>query len=188
VTPRRITAVAAALTFALGLGACTSEVGGQANPSATGAATTTPGATSSTVDPDSPFAGVKPCTVVDQALSGQGFPAAVPTVAYSKEGCAASKPTSGDTPGVDVALALQPGLKYKDNVGNPSQASEGTVNGRPAVEEREPLGSPGQCAVRLPVRDSRALVVVTSGSDTPNSCKLVEGFAEKIEPLLPKNN
>jgi hypothetical protein len=90
---------------------------------------------------------------------------------------------------VDVTLSLQPGRGYKENVGNPSQASDGKVNGRPAVEEREPEHSAGQCGIWLEVKpSSRALVLVTSGSDTANACKLVEGFAEKIEPLLPKNN
>ncbi len=90
---------------------------------------------------------------------------------------------------VDVALSLQPNRGYRDNVGNPSQASEGQVHGRAAVEEREPQQSPGQCGIWLEVKPaSRALVLVTSGSDTANSCKLVEGFTEKIEPLLPKTN
>jgi hypothetical protein len=126
---------------------------------------------------------------LDQALASDGFPAAIPTVADAKESCAANKPRAGDVSPVDVALSLQPGRGYKNNVSNPSQASDGKVNERAAVEVREPRQSPGQCGIWLEVKPaSRAFVLVTSGSDTANACKLVEGFAEKIEPLLPKNN
>ncbi|MEU0788887.1 DUF3558 family protein [Amycolatopsis sp. NPDC005961] len=170
------------------LAACTSQVGGQANPSSTVGGTDTSGTPAPSGDPDNPFASMNPCSLLDQALAGQGFPAAVPTVADAKESCAANKPRAGDVSPVDLALSLQPGRGYKNNVGNPSQASEGTVHDRAAVEEREPQHSPGQCGIWLEVKPaSRALVLVTSGSDTANACKLVEGFAEKIEPLLPKN-
>ena len=89
---------------------------------------------------------------------------------------------------MDVVLSLQAGQNYRDNVGNPSQASEGKVNGRPAVEEREPEHSSGQCGVWLEVKpSSRALVLVSSGSDTATACTQVEDIAAKVEPLLPKN-
>ncbi|WP_328448286.1 DUF3558 family protein [Amycolatopsis sp. NBC_00438] len=184
---QRIPAVLAAVAgTALVLAACTSQVGGQANPSSAAGSTSAPDTTAPSGDS---FASLKPCSLLDQGLSGQGFPAAVPTVADAKESCAANKPTAGDVRAVDVALSLQPGRGYKNNISNPSQASDGTVNGRAAVEVREPQQSPGQCGVWLDVKpDSRAFVLVTSGSDTANACKLVEGFAEKIEPLLPKTN
>ncbi len=189
-TSHRITAIlTVAVCAALALAACTSQVGGQANPSSTAAGTDPSSAATSAGDPDDPFASMKPCSLLDQALAGQGFPAAVPTVADAKESCAATKPRAGDVSPIDLALSLQPGRGYKNNVSNPSQASEGTVHERAAVEVREPQQSPGQCGIWLDVKpQSRALVLVTSGSDTANACKLVEGFAEKIEPLLPKTN
>ncbi len=83
---------------------------------------------------------------------------------------------------------MNPGRGYKENVGNPSQASEGKVNGRPAVMEREPENSPGQCDVWLEVKpNSRAFVLLASGSDTAKACELVKDVAAKVEPLLPKN-
>ncbi|MEA5358984.1 DUF3558 family protein [Amycolatopsis sp., V23-08] len=187
-TVRRPSVAIAALILALGLTACTSQVGGQANPSQSGSGTSTPTSASATDDPGNPFAGLSPCTVLDQVLTGQGFPKAAPTIADAKETCGASKDTSGNTPGVTVGLSLQAGGNYKDNVTNPQQASDGNVNGRPAVEEREPQHSPGQCAVRFQVKqDSRALLVISSGSDTATACKQAEEIAAKVEPLLPKN-
>jgi hypothetical protein len=186
VIARRVPVAFAALALTLSLTACTSQVGGQANPSSSPAGTTAPG--TATANPDDPFAGLSSCTILDQVLAGQGFPQATPTLASSKVTCGATKPTSGNTPGVDVSLSLQPGRGYKENVGNPSQASEGNVNGRPAVEEREPEHSSGQCGVWMEVKqNSRALVLVSSSSDTPTACKKVEEVAAKIEPLLPKN-
>lgn len=184
-TARRVLAMTAAL--ALGLTACTSQVGGQATPSSQ-AEPTAPAGSSSPADPNNPFAGLSPCTVLDQALAGQDFPQAQPMVADKKNSCRSSKPTSGDVPGVDVGLSFQASRGYKENVGNPSQASEGNVNGRAAVEEREPLDAKGQCNVWLEVKpDSRAFVLLTSGSDTAKACQLVEGITAKIEPLLPKS-
>lgn len=189
-TSQRIAAVLTTLACAtLALTACTSQVGGQANPSSATAGSDSPTTSAPSGDPDNPFASLNPCTLLDQALAGQGFPAAERTIADAKETCAANKPRSGDVNPVDVALSLQPGRGYRNNVGNPSQASEGKVHERAAVEEREPQHSPGQCGIWLEVKPmSRAYVLVTSGSDTANSCKLVEGFAEKIEPLLPKTD
>ncbi|SFW61857.1 Protein of unknown function [Amycolatopsis australiensis] len=128
------------------------------------------------------------CAILDQALVGQGYPKAEPLVANPKQGCRTTKPASGDTPGVDVGLSLNPGRGYKENVGNPNQASEGNVNGRPAVLEREPENSPGQCDVWLEVKpNSRAFVLLASGSDTARACQMVQEIAAKVEPLLPKN-
>ncbi|WP_410595166.1 DUF3558 family protein [Amycolatopsis sp. lyj-23] len=185
-TIRRVV-LAATSALVLCLAACTSQVGGQATPDPQ-SGSTPPVTTSATADPGNPFAGLSPCTVLDQALAGQGFPKAQPMVADTKNSCRSSKPTSGDTPGVDVGLSFQAGQGYKDNVGNPSQASEGQVNGRPAVEEREPLNAKGQCDVWLEVKPkSRAFVLLASGSDTARACQLVGDVAAKVEPLLPKN-
>lgn len=181
---RRVSVAFAALALGFGLTACTSTVGGQANPSSTDS---TP-STSTAADPANPFAGVDACTILDQALAGQGFPPGVPAVAAAEHSCRTSKPTSGDTPGIDLGLVLQAGGNYRDNVNNPDKASDGKVNGRPAIEEQEPLRAKGQCAIRFQVRDSRALFSLTFGSDTAAACKKIEELAPKVEPLLPKNN
>ena len=186
-TKRRVPVAFAAVILTVGLSSCTSQVGGQANPSSAAESATAP--SSSTASADSPFTGFNQCTILDQALAGEGFPPAAPALVRSKETCDTQKPTSGNTPGLTVGLSLQAGQNYKDNVGNPSQASEGKVNGRPAVEEREPQNSSGQCGVWMEVKpNSRALVLVSSGSDTPTACQKVEDVAAKIEPMLPKNN
>ncbi|MCR6484273.1 DUF3558 family protein [Amycolatopsis sp. OK19-0408] len=182
-TARRAPVALATLALGFCLTACTSTVGGQANPSSTGS---TP--TSTTADPADPFAGLSACTILDQALAGQGFPQAVPGVAAPEHSCRTSKPTSGDTPGIDLGLVLQAGGNYRDNVNNPDKASDGKVNGRPAIEEQEPLRAKGQCAIRFQVRNSRALFSLTYGSDTATACKKIEELAPKVEPLLPKNN
>ncbi|WP_410636967.1 DUF3558 family protein [Amycolatopsis sp. lyj-346] len=185
-TARRAAVVTVALT--LTLTACTSQVGGQATPSSQAPGSTAPSTDSATTDPDNPFSGVSSCSILNQALAGQGYPKAEPLVANPKQGCRTTKPASGNTPGVDVGLSLNPGRGYKENVGNPSQASEGNVNGRPAVMEREPLNAKGQCDVWLEVKpNSRAFVLLASGSDTARACQLVEDVAAKVEPLLPKN-
>jgi hypothetical protein len=182
----RAVVMSAALAFALT--ACTSQVGGQATPSSPATGSAAPSTGGATADPGDPFSGVSSCSILDQALAGQGYPKAEPLVANPKQGCRTTKPASGDTPGVDVGLSLNPGRGYKENVGNPSQASEGQVNGRPAVLEREPENSPGQCDVWLEVKpNSRAFVLLASGSDTTKACQLVEDVAAKVEPLLPKN-
>lgn len=188
-TARRVSISLAILAFAFSLTACTDQVGGRATPSSSPTSASAPTTGSGNVDPDNPFAGLNPCTILDQALAGLDFPKAVPTVADAKESCRASKPSTASSQGADVAVSLQPGLGYRDNVGNPSQASEGNVNGRPAIEEREPLNVTGQCGVWLEVKpSSRAQVLVASGGDTQASCKLVEEVAPKVETQLPKTN
>ena len=183
---RRAAVTFAALAFALT--ACTNQVGGQATPSPQATGSTGPGTGSASADPNNPFSGMSSCSILDQALAGQGYPKAEPLVANPKQACRATKPTSGNTPGVDVGLSLNPGRGYKENVGNPSQASEGKVNGRPAVLEREPENSAGQCNVWLEVKpNSRAFVLLASGTDTAKACQMVEDIAAKVEPLLPKN-
>ncbi len=87
-----------------------------------------------------------------------------------------------------MGLFLQAGGNYRDNVNNPAQASDGKVNGRPAIEEQEPLHVTGQCAIRFQVQSSRALMSVSFGSDTTGACERARDIAAKVEPLLPKNN
>jgi hypothetical protein len=126
------------------------------------------------------------CALVDRLLAGKGFPKATPTIADSKRSCAAQKPSVGTVRGTDAGISLQSGQLYTDNINNPSTARRGNVNGRPSIEQPEPLGSPGQCQVGMAVAStSRALVLVTGGSDTAASCQTAEDLATKLEPLLP---
>lgn len=130
---------------------------------------------------------MSPCKTLDQALVGAGFPLATPSIA-DERACSAQKIDASTGKGVDVGLDLQDGQKIDENITDPSKASTGTVNKRAAIEQREPQGSPGQCAIHIEVKpSSRAIVLVTAGSDTENACKIAEDYAAKVEPLLPKN-
>ncbi|WP_409466848.1 hypothetical protein [Amycolatopsis sp. GA6-003] len=165
------------------LTACDNSVDGTAAPGQT--ASSTPSASSPSSG--NPFAARNQCTLLDQLLAGQGYPKAIPSVADSKRSCAAQKHGDGLDSTV-VGLTLQDGQRYTDNVVNPSKARTGKINGtRPALEEREPLGSSGQCMLKLAVPpNSRAIVDVTSGTDTDAACKTAQSLAEKLDPLLPK--
>ncbi|MGW7531971.1 hypothetical protein [Amycolatopsis sp. NPDC054798] len=145
--------------------------------------TTAPPAPSS---PGNPFAARNQCALLDQILTGRGYPKAIPSVADSKRSCVTQKPGDGPDAGV-VGLTLQDGQRYTDNIANPSKAHSGNVNGRPLIEEREPLGSSGSCVIKLAVATtSRAILDVTNGSDTDVACKAAESLATKLDPLLPK--
>lgn len=168
------------------LSACDSKVGGTPQaaetPSSSSAATTKPsGATS-----DNPFGDMKACPTLDQALSGQGYPAAVPTTADAKRSCTTQKKTGDET--IGVTLSLHAGQTINENIADPSKASTGTVNDRPAIQEREPIGAKGQCAIAMEVKPkSRALVAATlSYGTTDQACADVNDLATKVEPLLPK--
>jgi hypothetical protein len=133
-----------------------------------------------------PFDGVNPRAALDQALNGEGFPAATPPVADAQHSCRSQKLIPGNPTAVDVALSLQAGQRYDENADNPTQVRPGHVQKRAAIEVPTPLGSAGQCEVHIEVKpSSRALLIVGSGSDTANACKLPGKYADKIGPLLP---
>ncbi|GAA1023168.1 MULTISPECIES: hypothetical protein [Amycolatopsis] len=169
---------------AIALTACDNSVGGTAAPGQTASAAPSAPPPSSA----NPFSARNQCALLDQLLAGQGYPKAIPSVADSKRSCAAQKPGDGLDATV-VGLTLQDGQRYTDNVANPSKTRTGKVNGtRPVLEEREPLGSSGQCMLKLAVEpNSRAIIDVTSGTDTDAACKTAEGLADKLDPLLPKS-
>ncbi|WP_103336454.1 DUF3558 family protein [Amycolatopsis sp. CA-126428] len=181
----RAATVLALATLALALSACDSKVGGTpqaAGTSSSSAPTTKPsGATG-----DNPFGDMKPCTTLDQALNGQGYPASVPTTADAARSCTTEKKTGDDS--IRVSLSLHAGQTINENIADPSKASTGTVNDRPAVQEREPIGAKGQCSVGMEVKPkSRALVAVTLGvGTTDQACTDVNDISTKVEPLLPK--
>ena len=177
--PKRLKVLAAAALAGAALTACTSNVGGTAQASS---ASATPSA-----DASSPLKNLPPCTTLDQVVSGQGFAAAVPTVADAQHSCRVHKDTQGSTAGVDISLSLQDGRSYKDNIQNPSQASAGTVGPRAAIEEAEPIGAKGDCDIAIEVKPNSRAIIGVSSEDTDQACKLAESLADKLEPLLPKN-
>jgi hypothetical protein len=129
---------------------------------------------------------MKPCATLDQALSGQGYPPSIPTTADSARTCTTKKKVGDDS--IRVGLSLHAGQTINENIADPSKASTGTVNDRAAVQERDPIGAKGQCAIGMEVKpNSRALVDVTLGvGTTDQACTDVNDVATKVEPLLPK--
>jgi hypothetical protein len=175
----------ALLILPLVLSACDNKVSG------TPQAADTPTSSASTTDPsgataDNPFGDMKPCTSLDALLRDQGYPAAVPTAADSARTCTAVKKVGDDS--IRVSLSLHAGQTINENIADPGKASTGTVNDRPAVQEREPIGAKGQCAVSMEVKPkSRAIVAVTLGvGTTDQACADVNDLATKFEPMLPK--
>jgi hypothetical protein len=130
---------------------------------------------------------MKACPTLDKALSGQGYSVAVPTTADAARTCGAEKKTGDDS--ILVSLSLHAGQTINENIADPSKASTGTVNDRPAVQQREPIGAKGQCAIAMEVKPkSRASVSVTlTLGTTDQACADVNDIATKIEPLLPKS-
>lgn len=179
-TSRRRTVLASLATLSL-LTACSSTVGG--NPSAVSsppASSSSP--TSSTAGSD-PFASLSPCTLLDEALKDEGYPPATPNSADPKHACSFNKPPYGS-----VGLVLQAGRSYDQDIGNPSGAQTGDVNGRPAIQIPENIGAKGNCDIHLKVgTTSRAIVVITLVSrNTDEACTYANQVTTKIEPLLPK--
>jgi hypothetical protein len=166
------------------ISACSSTVGGEATPNPTTGGSVGSTAPSTSASTANPFEGMKPCALLDQVLAGQGYPAAHPSTADAKQSCASDKP--GDS---TVGLALQNGQLFDQNISNPGKAVTGSVNDRPAVQEREPIGAAGQCSVTMEVKPgSRALVSLSGGKTTDEACDRINAIATKLEPLLPKNN
>ncbi|WP_406640683.1 hypothetical protein [Amycolatopsis sp. WGS_07] len=133
-----------------------------------------------------PFSNRNQCALLDQILSGQGFPKATPSIAQGRKACAADK-ASGGINATAVALGLQEGQRYTDGIGSPDKVRSGKINGRPFIEEPAPLGSSGQCSIFMSVESgSRAIIIVTGGNDTAASCSTAEDLAKKLDPLLPK--
>jgi hypothetical protein len=178
-TSRRRTVLASLATLSL-LTACSSPVGG--NPSAASSPPASSSSSTSSSAGSDPFANLSPCTLLDQALKDEGYPAAAPNSGDPRHACEVSKPVYGG-----VGLQLQAGRNYED-IGDPSKGRTGDVNGRSAVQVKERLGSKGDCEIFLDVRpNSRAIVLVTLvNRNTDEACTYAGQEATKIEPLLPK--
>ncbi|SDY15866.1 Protein of unknown function [Amycolatopsis xylanica] len=131
------------------------------------------------------FGDLKSCDLLNEALAGQSFPAGEPDRAGGPNSCAAQKAGYGT-----AGLALHSGLGLKDFTSDPSKIHDGDVNGRPAAQLRDIVGSKGGCAVAVAVGDkNRAFVnVVLSAGSTDEACDFAMSVAKKVEPFLPKGN
>ncbi|MEC3978581.1 DUF3558 family protein [Amycolatopsis sp. H20-H5] len=177
-TTRRRPATLTLAALALTLTACSSAVGGSATP-----ATTPPPTSASPTSPTDPFLNSNPCTILDQALAGEGYPTAVPSSADPKHACSFNKPTYGT-----VGLLLQAGQTIDEGIPDPSKARTGHVKDRRAIQVRENVGAKGDCMNKIEVKpNSRAIVVVTLVSrDTDEACTYANQASAKIEMFLPK--
>ncbi|QKV77874.1 DUF3558 family protein [Amycolatopsis sp. Hca4] len=174
-------AVLTSATLVLVLSACDSKVGG------TPQAANTPSGSASPTKPsgtgDNPFTGLSPCTIIDQVMAGEGFPAAAPGTVDRERSCASNKP--GDA---NVGVALQDNTGYDQGIPDPSKASRGHVGARNAIIERGSIGAAGQCTISIEVKpNSRALVSVSGNDTTEQACDRVTAIAVKVEKLLPPN-
>ncbi|MFF1612183.1 DUF3558 family protein [Amycolatopsis sp. NPDC058278] len=168
-------------TLALALSACDSKVGGTPQAADT-SSSPSPTSTTATGSPgDNPFGGLSPCTIIDQVMAGEGFPAAAPGTVDRERSCASNKP--GDAA---VGVALQDNTGYDQGIPDPSKASRGHVGPRNAIIERGSIGAEGQCSISIEVKPkSRALVSVSGNGTTEQACDRVTGIAVKVEKLLP---
>jgi hypothetical protein len=178
---RSMPAICAIITLTVVSG-CTDSRGGNALPGTSAASNTAPPSNAASVNP---FDGLKACEVLDKALEGSGFSAAVVDKAGGDNGCKADKAQYGG-----LNLTLQPDLGIKDLNGDKSKQHDGDIHGRPSIQVREGLGSSGDCAIAMEVTNtSRAFVVASlSTGTTDEACTFVENVANKVEPQLPKGN
>ncbi|HEV7975541.1 DUF3558 domain-containing protein [Amycolatopsis sp.] len=179
---RRMLTLLAILTLFAGAG-CTNERGGVAMPSdsaSSSATSTTPGSAPADV-----FGSLKACNVLDKALEGQGFPAAVIDRAGGDNGCDTLKSGFGT-----MSLDLHPNLGIDDLNAAKSKQFPGEVNDRRSIQVRDGIGSRGNCDIALEVtKTSRAIVGVTlTTGTTEEACAFVYSIAKKVEPQLPKGN
>ncbi|GAA4537210.1 DUF3558 family protein [Amycolatopsis samaneae] len=183
---RTLASIATLAVTVTTLAACSSQIDGKATPSALSPppASSSPATTAS----NNPFTGMNQCTTLDQLLTGQGFGPAAPSPSDRKHVCAAQKPLTNTEDPIDASLGFYPGQKINENINNPAKAKPGKINGnRPAVLQQEPLHSRGMCEIGMQVAtDSRINLLVVVGTDTERACQLVQGLAEKVDPLLPK--
>ncbi|MEV4598676.1 hypothetical protein AB0K15_14835 [Amycolatopsis sp. NPDC049253] len=167
--------------LACALTACGSSVGG--NPTAVSPSRSAPSSSPSS-QTDTPLAGMSPCKTLDQALAGQGYPHASPSIADQKTACDTQKFRQAH-----LSLGLQDGQSYDTSIPNPANATTGNVRARRAILEPEPTQQAGSCAVSIEAKPkSRATVfaALTSGN-TDDACLRARLVAEGVERLLPKN-
>jgi hypothetical protein len=182
-TPHYFILSALGLAAAIILAACSGQSDGTALP-------TSPSSENSKLPNSSShqgnvFGGLKACDVLDKALEGQGFEAAVVDKAGGDNGCDTKKARFGS-----VGLNLHHNQSIDDFNADPSKIHDGKVNNRSAVQIRELLGSSGDCAVAFEVTEtSRAFIAASlSTGTTDEACEFATEVAKKVEPQLPKGN
>jgi hypothetical protein len=163
---------------AVAMSGCTSNVDGQPS-------TLTSPTPTSTSTSQIPLSSLDSCTLLDEALSGQGFPAGIPSIADPKQSCDTKKADYGG-----VALDLVNGKTIDQNGEDPSKVQAGDVNGRRSIRIIESLGSQGDCEIQMEVKPNSLAAIVASlrSGTTADACNFADNVAAKVEPLLPKNN
>ncbi|RZQ60741.1 DUF3558 family protein [Amycolatopsis suaedae] len=155
------------------LGGCSDTQAG--TPRATGISATTPPSSSSS--PPDVFNGMNACDVLNQLLASQSFEPGK-NISQRNE-CVASKIRYGS-----ASIALDPAQGLAEFRKTDPNASELTINGRPALEAVESFGG---CAIALEVSSTARAVAGIALEDPRNdSCPDSRRLAEKLEPLLPK--
>ncbi|HWD02350.1 MAG TPA: hypothetical protein VG674_07850 [Amycolatopsis sp.] len=180
---RSLAAFVGLAALACALTACDgSSVGGTPAP----ATSSSSAPSSSAGQSNTPLAGLSPCKTLDQALAGQGYPAATPDIADPEHVCDAQKPGQDDY----LGLGLQDGQRYDTSISNPEKTQKGNVRDRRAILEPEPNHGSGICAVSIEVKpESRAIVSASLASGTTDqACTAAENLAAAVELLLPKTN
>ncbi|MEV6900749.1 DUF3558 family protein [Amycolatopsis sp. NPDC051372] len=178
ITPRWFGLIGAVAVVAT-LSACDNTVNGSPTSGATTPSSPTSAPSSS--NGSDPFVGMNPCSLLDQALAGQGYPASAPSTVNSEHSC------DTHTSEATVGLALESDRTINDGIANPAKAQTGDVNGRPSVLAPENIGAEGDCVVMMEVTHSaRATIIVTlTSGNTDQACTSAGNVATKVEPLLP---
>lgn len=166
---------AAVVAASLAVAGCSSTTPGNASPSTASTSTSATGTTST-----DPFGALQACQVLNQLVAGQGFDPGSNKTAHNQ--CTASKPDFG---AYGVFLDPVQGLgEYSAE--NPGSVSA-QINGRKALRV-EP--DRGMCEFALEVgQHARALTTATMANpkDNAQACPSAKQLAEKLEPLLPKD-
>lgn len=164
----------------LALTGCSSNVSGQGTTAPT--SSTAPPASSTPTN--NPLSSLDPCKVIDQAVTGQGYPPGQSSKVVLNQGPNCETQKSGI--GTDSIL-FQDGLTIDANLPTSGQISRGTINNRRAAQAREALGLKDSCSVAMEVKpNSRAIVIVTlTTGTTDQACQAANDLAIKVDPLLP---
>ncbi|WP_027942641.1 DUF3558 domain-containing protein [Amycolatopsis taiwanensis] len=158
-------------TAAMAVTGCSSTIAGTASP----ATTSRTGTASGNV-----FDALNACQVLDQLLAGQGFHPG--DNQNTRNECTTSKLDFGA-----YSIALDPTRGLTEFAASNVGATQTVVNGRNAMQA-EP--SPGMCVYALEVGQNAlalALANMASSTDNAQACPNAEQLAEKLEPLLPKD-
>lgn len=166
------TTVAAA---ALAVAGCSSTTPGSASPSTASTSASATGTTST-----DPFGALQACQVLNQLVAGEGFDPG--SNKSSRNQCITSKLNFG---AYGVVLDPVQGLS-EYSIQNPGAIST-QINGRKAFQA-EP--DRGMCEFALEVGQharAQATATMANSKDNAQACPSAKQLAEKLEPLLPKD-